>query len=52
MLAAAATQAAAQPGAAPAADVAAAVDPSAPGPRLSVGEGSVLDSLPTIPKKG
>lgn len=51
VLAAAATQAAAQPGAAPAA----AADPSAPGPRLSVGEGSVLDDLPTIPvvpKKG
>jgi uncharacterized Zn-binding protein involved in type VI secretion len=49
VLAAAATQAAAQPGAAPAAGVVAAVDPSSPGPRLNVGEGSVLDDLPTIP---
>jgi uncharacterized Zn-binding protein involved in type VI secretion len=47
-LAAAATQAA-QPGAAAAAPVVGAVDPAAPGPRLNVGEGSVLDDLPTIP---
>lgn len=53
VLAAAATQAGAPPGAGPAAGPAgvavAAVDAAAPGPRLNVGEGSVLDDLPTIP---
>jgi uncharacterized Zn-binding protein involved in type VI secretion len=51
VLAAAATQAGAPPAAA---GVVAAADPSAPGPRLSVGEGSVFDSppTPTPPKKG
>lgn len=50
VLAAAATEAG-QQRAAPAGGVVAAADPAA-GPRLSVGEGSVLDSLPTTPKKG
>lgn len=51
VLAAAAAEAGAPPGAPPAAqpDLATAGDPSGVGPRLSVGEGSVLDSLPTIP---